>query len=911
MDFNDDYDIYGDLDGLEAETKKENKIIQELHTQIEELKAKIAEKDKEKQEIANKNAVLLENISSLLLTAKAELKRKDVLIADIRREKDNTVFRRKGSVHVRKFDCGTQTTLIQLLDQGIQTEREAMRSELITKKNDYRERSRSLEMIRGSREMLCKSNRDRMRAKSRERMKFNLDRRVALHEERKKIHKPRDRSRERRRERERRARRENRSPKTEIKHSSVRFKSPVRVKSEICASGDISSTFIPMNKKELDRYVKEIDRNKSVSPIAFFRESNPSEKDASKSFQEEHKKHSNIDRTKSRALKPRTYKRIEMSPKLKKQFDIIQSDEIGTTAPTANSTMFTSEDLEQKMTMLHGESMPKTPAKYEFAQTSTELLQDLNNEDSTSHLCALPPPTLVIPPPEPPIIEQVPEIPIDDDPKLNDSRELKIIESDELLTMDQEHEDEKNSTAETVIQNLIPLIAELEEGELPSSDDEGCGLVERSAKTVTNDTNADQPHVLTNNVKVRLAHVSKIIDMSKTVGRYDLTPRKDPIKLPALLQPELEQENGTKHKRNLLSAVKESDPSPMELFTSIKRQSELSHSKNRKKSHYHKSSKSLKKLFGTDEENSVCGSPIIERKRKFKPERKESTCDTKKRKKSDANEINDREIVVLERLSNKSILNEFKTAIEPEIIETSNNESLSKNTSDTNESLVALAQSSTDDHETAVQSMETSKSIIERVSVTIVQETSVEILQDDNQEQKLSLATVCLKTATNEKTRTDLNESIIAIAKSSTEEQETAVQCMERESIIERVPIANVKEASANVLQDETQEQPKLPSLNTACKGIATNEEKITDLEKSMANTNYPLDKHTNPKCIDSNLKEQHQRPLQENSFICSSRYSEYRIEFDNEVETTVYLTRKRKKKKYSLTGMRIANGTN
>ncbi|XP_053685211.1 uncharacterized protein LOC128734857 [Sabethes cyaneus] len=435
----DDYDIYGDLDKFESQT--DNKAIKELNTQIEELKEQQSEKEREKRELAKKNAILLENISSLLLTAKAELKRKDALIADVRRERDNTVFRR-GNKNVRKHDQWTQTTLIRI-DREVQTERrEEQRnfkdSTLMTRRDRRRERSVSRQRELGR-------DRRQIRAKSRSVDVFIKPKPVNRWDGRSKAQQcSLDRNRERQRDRERRARRAIRTPELESsKHSAVRFRSPVRVKDKDVGVGqsescnELTSTFIPMNQRELDRFVKEIGRKENRVPAG----------DITKE----------AERLSKKVSKKRT--------KLESSGDIIQSDEIGTTAQSGSGASNGSlEDLEQKLTALHGESTPKTPQIHSSVmQTSLELLDYLGKGCTPPPLPQLPPP-VVPPPPEPSIIEQVPQYSPDEGPHLNDSRELRIVESDELIGTVE--------PAEPQIERLVVVESEIEDGELVSSDEE-------------------------------------------------------------------------------------------------------------------------------------------------------------------------------------------------------------------------------------------------------------------------------------------------------------------------------------------------------------------------------------------------------------------------------------------------------
>ncbi|XP_055529760.1 uncharacterized protein LOC129721337 [Wyeomyia smithii] len=565
----DDFDIYGDLDELTVETQTENKVIRELNAQIEELKAKIAEKEQEKQEIANKNAILMENISTLLLTAKAELKRKDALIADIRRERDNTVFRR-GNKHVRKHDRYTQTTLIHHMDREVQTEcleeKRKIKDSTSVLRNDRR-RDRSL-----SRQREISGTTRHIRGNSRSRDVFKRPNPISRMDLRNKIHSSCNRNREWQREKEKQARRANRTPDLDRKRSTVRFRSPVRVKDRkdgACQSDsyiELSSTFIPMNEEELDRYVKEIGRKENRAPA------NETIKEGKKSS-----------------------KRTKSEP----SGDIIQSDEIGTTASTGIGTPNGGlEDIEQKLTALHGESTPKTPRmNSSVAQTSMELLEYLNREDSSPPPLPPLPPPVIPPPPEPPIIEQVPEFPLDDDPRLNDSRELRIVESDEGPGPIESSEKHVEATLRE---------EELEDGEVLSSGDEQTtqGVTNRVSDGNEVVDSSERKHTKKRNHTKKSKHksVDKVeekhdIDRSRPEERISLTQDHSRLKI---------KDRNHQRPRRL------TEPS-LEEWESVN-----SHTKNKIR-HSHSNShkeKTLKELFGTDDENSLCGSPIVVAKRR-------------------------------------------------------------------------------------------------------------------------------------------------------------------------------------------------------------------------------------------------------------------------------------------------------
>lgn len=80
--------FFNQLGSLEAEVKELRTVRQTLTTENEHLKATLATKERTIQ-------VLRNNISSLYKTAKLELERRSLEIAEVRREYDTLVFRRR------------------------------------------------------------------------------------------------------------------------------------------------------------------------------------------------------------------------------------------------------------------------------------------------------------------------------------------------------------------------------------------------------------------------------------------------------------------------------------------------------------------------------------------------------------------------------------------------------------------------------------------------------------------------------------------------------------------------------------------------------------------------------------------------------------------------------------------------
>ncbi|XP_049295260.1 protein split ends-like isoform X1 [Anopheles funestus] len=104
-----DFDIYADLEHIEREANKESQELLALKKHIAELQQQVKATEQEKTDIIRRNEILLENVSSLLLTAKAELKRKDTMISDLRRQCDNIAFGRKNHVD-RNVNCANKFT---------------------------------------------------------------------------------------------------------------------------------------------------------------------------------------------------------------------------------------------------------------------------------------------------------------------------------------------------------------------------------------------------------------------------------------------------------------------------------------------------------------------------------------------------------------------------------------------------------------------------------------------------------------------------------------------------------------------------------------------------------------------------------------------------------------------------------
>ncbi|XP_035918916.1 uncharacterized protein LOC118517156 isoform X2 [Anopheles stephensi] len=104
-----DFDIYADLDHIEKEARQESHELLTLRQHIKELEERVQAAEQEKTDIVRKNKILLENVSSLLLTAKAEIQRKDATISELRKQCDDAVFRRKFHT-AKSASCETRFT---------------------------------------------------------------------------------------------------------------------------------------------------------------------------------------------------------------------------------------------------------------------------------------------------------------------------------------------------------------------------------------------------------------------------------------------------------------------------------------------------------------------------------------------------------------------------------------------------------------------------------------------------------------------------------------------------------------------------------------------------------------------------------------------------------------------------------
>ncbi|XP_041448091.1 enolase-phosphatase E1 [Drosophila obscura] len=91
----DDLNIYGDLDDFQNAEEKKSKELQAWETQCKGAQAEIECLKVENKALNKKIRAMEVNLQNLMDTAKAEIKRKESLITQLRKEKDDLCFRRK------------------------------------------------------------------------------------------------------------------------------------------------------------------------------------------------------------------------------------------------------------------------------------------------------------------------------------------------------------------------------------------------------------------------------------------------------------------------------------------------------------------------------------------------------------------------------------------------------------------------------------------------------------------------------------------------------------------------------------------------------------------------------------------------------------------------------------------------
>ncbi|XP_032571601.1 muscle M-line assembly protein unc-89 isoform X1 [Drosophila sechellia] len=95
MDRSLELDIYDDLDDFQKAEDRNNKELQAWEAKYEKALAEIEALKVENKALGKKIKTMEVNLQNLLDTAKAEVKRKETLIAELRNEKDDVCFRRK------------------------------------------------------------------------------------------------------------------------------------------------------------------------------------------------------------------------------------------------------------------------------------------------------------------------------------------------------------------------------------------------------------------------------------------------------------------------------------------------------------------------------------------------------------------------------------------------------------------------------------------------------------------------------------------------------------------------------------------------------------------------------------------------------------------------------------------------
>ncbi|XP_039484516.1 ankyrin repeat domain-containing protein 12 isoform X2 [Drosophila santomea] len=88
-------DIYDDLDDFQKVEDRKTKELQEWEAKYEKALAEIVALKAENKALGKKIKTMEVNLQNLLDTAKAEIKRKETLISELRNEKDDVCFRRK------------------------------------------------------------------------------------------------------------------------------------------------------------------------------------------------------------------------------------------------------------------------------------------------------------------------------------------------------------------------------------------------------------------------------------------------------------------------------------------------------------------------------------------------------------------------------------------------------------------------------------------------------------------------------------------------------------------------------------------------------------------------------------------------------------------------------------------------
>ncbi|XP_064536501.1 nipped-B-like protein B [Drosophila montana] len=104
----DELDIYDDLDEFQEAENKKSKELEACEAKYDAAQLEIANLQAQNKALAKKIKTMEVNFQNLLDTAKAEIKRKDAQITQLRREKDDICFRRKRAPNLGQPNSQTQ-----------------------------------------------------------------------------------------------------------------------------------------------------------------------------------------------------------------------------------------------------------------------------------------------------------------------------------------------------------------------------------------------------------------------------------------------------------------------------------------------------------------------------------------------------------------------------------------------------------------------------------------------------------------------------------------------------------------------------------------------------------------------------------------------------------------------------------
>ncbi|XP_017077159.1 golgin IMH1 isoform X2 [Drosophila eugracilis] len=135
-----DLDIYDDLDDFQKAEDHKTKELLAWEVKYEKAQAEIQDLKIENKALGKKIKTMEVNLQNLLDTAKAEVKRKEALIAQLRKEKDDLCFRRKRGREVdEKGEKGQESKRIKECQSNAQKNSETDRNPFKTaSKNDTR-----------------------------------------------------------------------------------------------------------------------------------------------------------------------------------------------------------------------------------------------------------------------------------------------------------------------------------------------------------------------------------------------------------------------------------------------------------------------------------------------------------------------------------------------------------------------------------------------------------------------------------------------------------------------------------------------------------------------------------------------------------------------------------------------------